>query len=96
MARQSFKTFLRINNQMITQIVIDDHYELKHSKSISLDLIVELVELLDGQNFRAIDTKNDFSYFVNTLDFKNKKYKLVWLLEKHQLYVGVVNAYRRK
>lgn len=38
-----------------------------------------------------------YEYFVtDRLTLDKKLYKLVWLLEDDQLYIGVVNAYRRK
>lgn len=29
------------------------------------------------------------------MKYQGKRYKLVWLLEKDKMYIGVVNAYRR-
>ena len=38
-----------------------------------------------------------FQYFMaDPLVFKGKKYRLVWLLEDDAVYVGVINAFRRK
>ena len=77
-------------------MVIDSHYELKHRASISDEIIVALVGLLDGRIFPIAEQRGPFEYFVtDKLRFAGKLYKLVWLLEGHQLYVGVINAYRR-
>jgi len=56
-----------------------------------------LVLQLDGQLFEpeAIDTP--YNYFVtDDMMLKGKRYKMVWLLEDDELYIGVVNAYRRR
>jgi len=55
------------------------------------------VDLLHKGTFPAQDSDLDFEYFVTDgLKLRNKKYKLVWLLEKNKLHIGIVNAYRRK
>jgi hypothetical protein len=94
--RRSFKIDIVVNNQRIKQVVIDPHYELNHAGSISDALIVELVSLLDGGEFIPEAITKDFEYFATEEILNEKKYRLVWLLEKNQIYIGVVNAYRRK
>jgi hypothetical protein len=51
MTRRSFKINIVVNNRHIKHVVIDPHYELKHSDTISDSLIVELVGFLDGGDF---------------------------------------------
>lgn len=51
MVRRSYKINIIVNNRNIKNLVIDPHYELKHSASISDALILELVKLLDGGDF---------------------------------------------
>ena len=76
--------------------MIDPHYELKHADSISDELIVELVKKLDGLEQEADDEDPPFSYFTSDkIELNGKFYKLIWLLEDNQIYIGVVNAYRR-
>jgi len=78
-------------------VIIDPHYELKHSRSINDDLILELVQKLHGGSFEPDETIEGFEYFVSdNLQLSGKFYKLIWLKEKHQIYIGVVNAHRRK
>ena len=43
-----------------------------------------------------MDRDGEFEYFVNDrLELEEKFYKLVWLLHEQELYVVVINAYRR-
>ena len=61
------------------------------------ELILELVALLDGGDFAPESAVQSFEYFMSdNLILKNKKYRLVWLIEKDSLFIGVINAYRRK
>jgi len=54
------------------------------------------VNSLDGKIFEPDDEKEPYSYFVtDRIEFKGKQYKLIWLLEDHEIYIGVINAYRR-
>ena len=77
-------------------MVIDPHYESKHSGSIDDQLILDLVKVLDGKFYRAEMDKGGFQYFVaDPLEFRCATYRLVWLLEDDKLYIGVVNAFRR-
>ena len=42
------------------------------------------------------DIDPPYSYFTrDRIELDGKFYKLIWLLEDHQIYIGVVNAYRR-
>lgn len=78
--------------------MIDPHYEEKHGESVSDDIILKLVKLLDGKSFKPVDVDEDgFQYFVNDrLEVEERLYKLIWLLHDKELFVGIVNAYRRK
>jgi hypothetical protein len=57
-------------------------------------LILSLVLLLDGTEQLPEDTKGPFNYYTTIIEFKNKAYRLVWLLEDGKLYIGVVNSFR--
>lgn len=87
---------LKINNRLITQVVIDAHYELKHSESMNDDLILDLVNLLNDRIFDPEKTVGPFQYFKTDPIFLNGlNYRLIWILEEDKLYVGIVNAFRR-
>ena len=97
MKRREYKLRIKVNGQQIEKVIIDPHYELKHSRSVSDDLILELVRLLNNGTFPVQDFDEPFQYFVtDNLKFKGRRYKMIWLLENKEIYIGVVNAYRRK
>ena len=83
---------ITVNGREINQVQIDEHV-LKH-KDVTTEVILELVQQLDGVEQVPEDIKPPYEYFVNLLSRSSKQYRLVWLLENEQLYVGVVTAYR--
>ena len=96
MSRREYEIKIKVNNIKINKIIIDSHYEEKHAESINDELIINLVKTLDGKVFEADAVKPPYSYFVtDKISYRGKKYKLIWLLEEHHIYVGVINAYRR-
>ena len=77
-------------------MVIDPHYEVKHTDSVDDAVIVSLVCLLDGKTFEPEAERDGFQYFkADPLTLSGVNYRLIWLLEKNEIYVGVVNAFRR-
>lgn len=97
MDRKTYKINLKVNGRKITEVIIDPHYEVNHSSSINDEIIIALVKALNGNRFPVLETNGDFEYFVtDQIKLQGKLYKLIWLLEKNKLYIGVVNAYRRK
>jgi hypothetical protein len=85
-----------VNGIKVIQVVIDSHYKEKHADHMSDELILKLVKELDGRKELPETKSNQFSYFVTLVEFDEKQYRLIWLLEDHAVYVGVVNAYRDK
>lgn len=96
MSRREYSISITVNEILISKVIIDPHYEEKHAKSINDEIILELVKTLDGKLFDPDDEKVPYSYYVtDKIEYAGKLYKLVWLLEDHEIYIGVINAYRR-
>lgn len=82
-----------INRTSIEEVVIDSHLD-KHSDHISDGLIIELVGKLVHTEHVAESVQEEFQYFVSEISHNSKLYKMVWLLEDHKFYVGIVTAFR--
>lgn len=94
--RRVYSADLVVNGIRINEILIDPHYEEKHGKSINDKLICDLVQQLDLKELDPDETQKDFSFFATDLSWNNKSYKLIWLIERSENYIGVINAYRTK
>ena len=96
MKRREYDISIMINRRQISKVIIDPHYEEKHADCINDEIILELVKTLDGQIIEPEEESPPFSYFSrDRIPLGDKFYKLVWLLENDQIYIGVVNAHRR-
>jgi hypothetical protein len=96
MKRREYEINITVNRKRIDRVIIDPHYEEKHAASISDEIILSLVKDLDGKEFESTDEDPPFSYFTtDKMKLNGKYYKLIWLLENEQIYIGVVNTYRR-
>ena len=96
MKRREYPVSITVNDQKISKVIVDPHYEKKHSHSIDDGIILKLVQTLDCEQHEAVAVDEGYSYFVkDRILVEGKSYKLIWLLEKHEIYVGVINAYRR-
>lgn len=85
---------ISINGIRIDRIVIDEH--IRKHPDISHDVIIDLVRMLDGTENFPDDVDQDFEYFVSHLILSDKSYKLVWLLESNQVYIGIITAHRTR
>lgn len=68
---------ITVNDRKIVQVVIDAHYEQRHSKSISDALILALVTQLDGRIEVPEASKGSYSYFATLIEHQTKRYRLV-------------------
>ena len=85
-----------VNGLRVNEVIISSHYEENHLNYMDDDLILKLVNELDGRREIPVAEKDGFSYFVTLVEYSDKPYKLVWLLEDGAIYIGVVNAHRTK
>lgn len=96
--RRSYLMIQRIivNNRFIWNVIIDSHYRKNHSESINDDLILNLVKKLHGRYQFPEAQDGKYQYFVTLLEWESKYYRLVWLLEEQENYIGIINAFRDK
>ena len=95
--RRVYKICVIINAIRFNEVIIDPHFELKHSKAVSDDIILLLIKELDGMYLEpdGIDS-GGFKYFVTEpMFYKNKPYRLVWLIDLYASYIGILNCFRR-
>lgn len=86
---------ITVNEIRVNQVVIDSHYAEKHLDHMSDDLILKLVRELDGRREVPDSKIGRYAYFATLIELNDgKQYRLIWLLEDHAIYIGVVNAYR--
>jgi hypothetical protein len=74
---------IKVNQKLINEIIISPHYEIKHSKNITDEIILELVKMLNNKNFPIEDKKtnpNREFFMVDNLIYQNKRYRLIWCL----------------
>ena len=95
--RREYELLLEVNGVQIQKVIIDSHYQEKHHDSVSDAVILKLVQLLNNGDFEPLETTEDgFSYFKSDpLTLEEKNYRLIWLLKTNELYIGVVNCFRR-
>ena len=87
---------ITVNQIKVVQVVIDSHFEEKHAAYMTDNLILRLVRELDGRRELPEARTGRYSYFATLIELNQKRYRLIWLLEDHAIYIGVVNAYRDK
>lgn len=87
---------ITVNGIEIVQVVIDQHYQEKHSDHMDDELVLRLVKELDGRKEVPETVTDNYSYFATLVEVDDKQYRLIWLLEDNAIYIGIVNAYRDK
>jgi len=93
--KYTLKQNITVNEVVITEVVIDPHVD-KHRDHITDELILSLVELLDGKSFIPTTKKDGFNYFLSRILYNERVYRLVWLLENNQFYIGVITSFKEK
>jgi hypothetical protein len=93
--RPEYPVHLLVNGRVLKRVVIDPHYRERHAESISDELILKLVQDLDGKNFPIELSQGEFEYFtVEPVIYEEKPYRLVLLLCMTDEFLGVINAFR--
>lgn len=91
-----------VNGHKITHVIIGKHYREKHAAYMTDELVLDLVQVLDGKNFEPDSTSKGIEYYAADIEIFNQKskvkfYRIVWLFEGNFLeIIGVINAYRVK
>lgn len=92
--RREHQLSIVLNKRRFARVVIDPHYQDKHS-DITDQIILELVKLLDDNESDAVAVKDGFTYVARELNWQGKVYRIV-LTYGEEDFLGVVNAFRVK
>ena len=80
----------------INEVIIDPHYKENHPE-MDDEIILNLIAQLEGINDKPISVQDEFFYFkLEPIFFNKKPYRLVFVIEKGQRYIGIINAFRIK
>lgn len=94
MSRNEYSKSLIANGRNISTVIIDQHYKVSHPE-IDDELILNLVQIIDGARLEPETTKGEFEYYkIDPLYFLDKPYRLIFLLCISDDYLGVINAFR--
>jgi len=94
--RRRYPVQLVVNDRQITEVVIDPHYEAKHTESVNDEIVLALVQKLDGGIFDPDDVDDEYQYYkTEPIEYASKNYRLIWLLKNDTMYIEVINAFRR-
>lgn len=98
LVRRCYVISITVNNIHFEELYVDPHFEIKHSESMDDEIILALSNQLDGRVHDPIAVDRDgFRYYrTEPMYFKGKPYRLIWLIDPDESYLGVVNCYRRK
>ena len=84
---------LYINRLFITKVIIDPHVD-KHSDHINDELILKIIRELHCKNYEYMMIRNRFKYFRSFIKWDEKWYKIIWLLEDNESYIGIVTIHK--
>jgi hypothetical protein len=96
--RRFYPLKLWINERWFEGVLIDPHYEKRHSDVMTDEIIMELVTRLNlGQFVPEAIGPTGIEYFSSEpLRIAEKNFRLVWLIEPGKPALGVINAFRTK
>jgi|tagenome__1003787_1003787.scaffolds.fasta_scaffold20924999_5 hypothetical protein len=74
--RRVYPIKLVVNNLELNEIVIDPHYEEKHSY-INDEKIFEITKSLNNQSFIPTNQKKQYLYFETDIRYNDRNHRLV-------------------
>jgi hypothetical protein len=84
-----------INGRPLSRVIIDQHYKEKHAESINDQLILSLIQRIDGNKFQIEEEDGPLQYFrAHTVNSESKWFRLVLLISTESDFLGVINTYR--
>src|ERR1700747_199400 len=88
---------LTINGRTLNRVLVDSHYEAKHSDTVNDTVILELVKKLNGRTFQEESiTSAGWEIYVNDPWYLDgKPYRIIWCLHPDESCLGVINVFRR-
>ena len=85
---------ISVNGIEFQRVLIDwKHISARHP-DIHKSLVLTAADQLNGKHFVPDKTKHPYQYFVSMLSIERKSYRLIWLIEKNNDYLGIINLYR--
>ena len=90
-----YATQVSFDGKHFSEVWIDPHYEEKHSRSISDELILALLQKIGDKPVDPDAESASFRYYVVDIDYRAKLYRLILVRPADDSYLGVRNAYRR-
>lgn len=95
--RRSYEIGITINEIRFDEVIIDPHFEVKHSEAMDDEIILVLIRDLDGRVLEpSVIDSDGFKYFATEpMFYLGKPYRLVWLIDPDESYIGVLNCFRR-
>lgn len=93
--RREYSVEMSLNGRSFKRVIIDQHYQLKHSDSMNDEIIIGLVKTLGGEELIPESRQGDFEFFkVEPVIWKSKSYRVILTLCVSDDFIGVINAFR--
>lgn len=95
--RHEYKLKITINGRKLNRVIIDQHYQEKHSATVDDRTILELVKTLHEEVLPVDKEEDGYQYFrVEPVIHDKSPYRLVLVIYIHDDSLGVINAFRVK
>ncbi len=91
-----YKIAVVFDEKLFSEVWIDPHFEEKHGESISDELILSLLQWLNGRPVVVQMESKGFQFFELDIEWLGKSYRLILVVPPDCSYLGVRNMYRKK